>query len=134
MCLLHFQEGPWCLQPGYNVRQDILNVMTTNKNSFYYTMDSQLGVVQKVPYYNCTDLFIGQVLNVYGRSIILVSCDEFTKSFYTNVYQLGEGNTNNRLKSNLENNSIENIQLYPVHFHWNYEHFNYSVNVCKKNS
>ncbi|XP_001949545.2 EF-hand domain-containing family member C2-like [Acyrthosiphon pisum] len=88
------KEGPWCLQPGYNVRQDILNVMTTNKNSFYYTMDSQLGIVQKVPYYNRTDLFIGQVLNVYGRSVILVSCDEFTKSFYKNVYQLGEENLN----------------------------------------
>ncbi|CAI6358946.1 unnamed protein product [Macrosiphum euphorbiae] len=88
------KEGPWLLQPGYNVRQDILNVMTTNKNSFYYTMDSKLGIVQKVPYYNCTDLFIGQVLNVYGRSIVLVSCDEFTKSFYSNVYQLGEENLN----------------------------------------
>lgn len=86
----HFQEGPWCLQPGYNVKQDILNVMSTNKNSFYYTMDTQIGDEQKVSYYHCTDLFIGQVLNVYGRSVVLFSCDECTKSFYRNVYRLGE--------------------------------------------
>jgi len=80
-------------------------------------MDSQLGIVQQVPYYNCTDLFIGQVLNVYGRSVILVSCDEFTKSFYTNVYQSSEGNTNNRLKLNSENNNIilSTVHLYPLH-------------------
>ncbi|CAH1732020.1 unnamed protein product [Aphis gossypii] len=81
-------EGPWCLQPGYNVKQDILNVMSTNKNSFYYTMDSQIGDEQKVSYYHCTDLFIGQVLNVYGRSVVLFWCDECTKSFYRNVYRL----------------------------------------------
>uniref|UniRef100_A0A2S2P737 EF-hand domain-containing family member C2 n=1 Tax=Schizaphis graminum TaxID=13262 RepID=A0A2S2P737_SCHGA len=81
-------EGPWCLQPGHNVKQDILNVMSTNENSFYYTMDSQLRDEQKMSYYHCTDLFIGQVLNVYGRSVVLFSCDQCTKNFYKNVYKL----------------------------------------------
>lgn len=74
--------------------------MSTNKNLFYYTMDSRIGDEQKVSYYHCTDLFIGQVLNVYGRSIVLFTCDECTKGFYKNVYQLGE------CKSNLQNNNL----------------------------
>jgi len=55
-------------------------------------MDSQLGDEQKMTYYHCSDLFIGQVLNVFGRLIILFTCDEFTKDFYKCVYHLGECN------------------------------------------
>lgn len=55
-------------------------------------MDSRILDNPKVTYYQCTDLFIGAVLNIYSRTIILVRCDRLTEDFYRNVYGLSECN------------------------------------------
>jgi len=39
-------------------------------------------------YYNHADLRIGGFLNIYGRQVLLTSCDEYTKTFYKSVHHL----------------------------------------------
>jgi hypothetical protein len=39
-------------------------------------------------YYMDNDLAIGAVLNIYGRPFILTDCDEFTKQYYKEKYQV----------------------------------------------
>lgn len=54
-------------------------------------MDSRLLSDKDIlPYYHCTDLYIGATLNVYNRFVTLVKCDEFTKQFYAYEYGLGK--------------------------------------------
>jgi len=89
---LNSQNGPWCIYPGFNNTQEILNVLPDKFNSYYYKMDSRILDNPKVTYYQCTDLFIGAVLNIYSRTIILVRCDRLTEDFYRNVYGLSECN------------------------------------------
>jgi hypothetical protein len=37
-------------------------------------------------YYTDQDLVIGQLLNIYGRKILLTDCDEFTKNYFRTKY------------------------------------------------
>lgn len=37
-------------------------------------------------FYTDQDLAIGQYVNVYGRKVLLVDCDEFTKNYYRTKY------------------------------------------------
>lgn len=53
-------------------------------------MDSLALDGEAEPYYKCTDLYIGAVLNVFNRHIVLAQCDEFTQEFYRNVYGMSE--------------------------------------------
>jgi len=86
----HLQNGPWCVSPGFNAKQEILNVIPDGLNSYYYKMDNRVLDNREVTYYRCTDLFIGATLNVYSRRIVLVKCDRLTEDFYRTVYGLGE--------------------------------------------
>lgn len=39
-------------------------------------------------YYTHNELRIGAYINIYGRQVLLTSCDKFTKNFYINIYGL----------------------------------------------
>merc|ERR1712113_1104248 len=41
-------------------------------------------------YYNHSDLRIGGYLNVYGRQVLLISCDKYTQDFYKKIHNLKE--------------------------------------------
>lgn len=68
----------------------ITNAATSN---YYYKMDKRFLENRSIgeTYYQCTDLYIGAVLNVYGRKIVLYCvCDELTKNFYMREYGFSE--------------------------------------------
>ena len=37
-------------------------------------------------FYSDQDLAIGQYLNIFGRKLLLVDCDDFTKNYYRTKY------------------------------------------------
>lgn len=41
-------------------------------------------------FYRDSDLKIGEVINVWGRKILLCDCDEFTKDYYRTKYGIGK--------------------------------------------
>lgn len=55
-------------------------------------MDNRILGDKSLLYYHANDLYIGAVLNVYNRFIVLVKCDEFTKDYYKTVFGLREYN------------------------------------------
>lgn len=60
-------------------------------------------------FYKDNDLSIGAVLNVYGRPFILTTCDEFTKQYYKDRYQVGQFNHINTYIINCVNCSVVQI-------------------------
>lgn len=90
----NFQSEPWCIRPGQNAKQEILKVITNSVTSdYYYKMDKRPleNRSNGGTYYQCTDLYIGAILNVYGRKIILYcTCDELTKNFFMKEYGFSE--------------------------------------------
>jgi len=82
--------------PGDNTPVTMLNVFgsmygTKNKKAHY--MVDNLGMNGRdVEYYSDKDLLIGATINIYGRAIILTDCDEFTKQYYKEKYEVGKQN------------------------------------------
>lgn len=68
--------------PGEQTPQSLLNVLGTNMRNVRYVMDPLDVGRKEIAYYKDRDLQIGTVLNVYGRSVVLVDCDEFTRNYY----------------------------------------------------
>jgi hypothetical protein len=54
------------------------------------TSIGQNGHNPKVQFYNEKDLKIGGTINVYGRELRLLACDEFTKKFYMSNFGMTE--------------------------------------------
>jgi len=52
-------------------------------------------------YYRDNDLAIGAVLNIYGRPFIITNCDEFTRQYYREKYQVGKHLAMSLLKENI---------------------------------
>ncbi len=45
-------------------------------------------------FYKDSDLTLGAVLNVWGRKILLVDCDDFTKEYYNTKFGIGKSPKN----------------------------------------
>ena len=41
-------------------------------------------------FYKDSDLTLGAVLNVWGRKMLIVDCDNFTKEYYRTKYGIGK--------------------------------------------
>ena len=41
-------------------------------------------------YYRDSDLTVGGVVNLWGRSLLLCDCDKFTKEYYRSKYGVGK--------------------------------------------
>lgn len=76
--------------PGANSNITLLNVLGANTQGGRFLPDSLDCGQEKVEYYTDKDLTIGGVINCYGRKIVLVDCDPFTKEYYRTKYGIDE--------------------------------------------
>lgn len=76
--------------PGFDCPETILNVLGNSLDTRRYILDSLDCGRENVAYYCEKDLTIGAIVNVYGRQVILVDCDQFTKEFYAKKYGINE--------------------------------------------
>ncbi|XP_050432576.1 EF-hand domain-containing family member C2-like [Adelges cooleyi] len=69
--------------PGSCEPYDLLNVLGANPLNRWFAFDplSNLRGANNT-HYKSNDLYIGAEINVYGRTIVLNYCDEFTRQFY----------------------------------------------------
>lgn len=76
--------------PGEKTDKTVLNVLGTGLADGRYVDDClQTGAKVEV-FYTDKDLQIGSHINVYGRDIILVDCDPFTKQYFNRKYGIEE--------------------------------------------
>jgi len=75
------RQGHRLHQPGVETDRTVLNVCSSR-----HLLDSLKTGAFHEDYYTDADLQIGNVINVWGRPLKLVSCDEFTKSYYNSKY------------------------------------------------
>ncbi|CAG9863142.1 unnamed protein product [Phyllotreta striolata] len=76
--------------PGFDCPETILNVLGNSLGTKRYILDSLDCGRENVAYYCETDLSIGAIMNVYGRQVLLVDCDQFTKEYYAKKYGISE--------------------------------------------
>ncbi|XP_062861743.1 EF-hand domain-containing family member C2 [Trichomycterus rosablanca] len=73
-------------QPGEITDRTVLNVFGPTGQGGRYILDSlKTGAVHEEFYKDC-DLTIGGVINVWGRSVMICDCDNFTKEYYRSKY------------------------------------------------
>ncbi|XP_030369999.1 EF-hand domain-containing family member C2 [Scaptodrosophila lebanonensis] len=75
--------------PGQQTSITLLNVLGSNMRDVRYITDP-LNAGQNQTFYTDEDLRIGAVLNVFGRSVVLTSCDHFTQQYYKEKYGIQE--------------------------------------------
>lgn len=76
--------------PGEKTNKTVLNVLGTGLADGRYVDDAlQTGAKDEV-FYTDKDLQIGTHLNVFGRDIIIVDCDPFTKTYFNKKYGIEE--------------------------------------------
>jgi len=70
--------------PGFSEQNDLLNVLAINSMNQWFAFDP-LGNLSDVQasYYHWSNLYVGAEIDVYSRKIVLSSCDEFTKQYYS---------------------------------------------------
>lgn len=73
----HFENLP---QPGESANFTVLNVL-----SHRFLLDP-LNEKQTMTFYAEKDLSIGSTINCYGRDIVIIDCDDFTKEYYGKKY------------------------------------------------
>lgn len=69
--------------PGVITSRTVLNVTLEN-----HILDSLKTGAVKQDFYTDADLQIDNVINVWGRAVKLVDCDEFTKDYYRTKYDV----------------------------------------------
>lgn len=74
--------------PGANSTSTVLNVLGTGLQGGRYVKDPLSCGVEVTEYYCEKDLFIGSVINCYGRKLVLSDCDPFTREYYRSKYGL----------------------------------------------
>ena len=67
----------------------VLNVMGDNFNSGRFIPDA-VDSRERTDYYSYMDLGVGREINVFGRKLMLTSCDDFTKKFYRDNFGVEE--------------------------------------------
>eukprot|EP00075_Anas_platyrhynchos_P015529 XP_027304782.1 EF-hand domain-containing family member C2 isoform X1 [Anas platyrhynchos] len=74
-------------QPGTITARTVLNVFgNLVGNRGRYILDNRKTGAVHQEFYRDSDLKIGEVINVWGRKILLCDCDEFTKDYYRTKY------------------------------------------------
>lgn len=68
--------------PGQQTAVTLLNVLGTNMRDVRYVTDPLNTGQKQIAYYTDEDLKIGAVLKVFGRHVVLTSCDQFTQHYY----------------------------------------------------
>merc|ERR1719423_562392 len=77
------RQGHRLHQPGVETDRTVLNVCNSR-----HLLDSFKTGAFIEDYYTDADLQIGNVINVWGRPLKLVACDEFTQQFYKEKYDV----------------------------------------------
>uniref|UniRef100_A0A3B1KBS9 EF-hand domain-containing family member C2 n=1 Tax=Astyanax mexicanus TaxID=7994 RepID=A0A3B1KBS9_ASTMX len=73
-------------QPGEVTGRTVLNVIGPVGQGSRYILDRlNTGAVEE-EFYKDSDLTIGGVINVWGRSVLICDCDNFTKEYYRSKY------------------------------------------------
>ncbi|XP_064535803.1 EF-hand domain-containing family member C2 isoform X1 [Drosophila montana] len=72
--------------PGQQTSVTLLNVLGTNMRDVRYVTDPLNTGQTQIAYYTDEDLKIGTVLKVFGRHVMLTSCDQFTQHYYREKY------------------------------------------------
>lgn len=75
---------------GSAERNTLLNVLGGGLEPVRYINDALDCGREHVDFYTERDLTIGGVLNVYGRKVVLVNCDSYTKEYYGAKYGIGK--------------------------------------------
>ncbi|XP_037916196.1 EF-hand domain-containing family member C2-like [Hermetia illucens] len=73
-------------QPGGDAQPTILNVLGGGLRGGRFMIDGLDMNNRKENCYRDNDLVIGAHINVYGRDVVLVDCDAFTKNYYRKKY------------------------------------------------
>jgi hypothetical protein len=73
-------------KPGDKPTKTVLNVIGNSFDGGRYIYDNLKTGAINVNYYTDKDLMIGNMVNVFGRQLILTNCDDFTKQFYRTKY------------------------------------------------
>ena len=68
-------------KPGDKPTRTVLNVIGNFFDGGRYILDNLKTGSLTVNYYKDSDLMIGRTVNVFGRKMLLVDCDEFTREF-----------------------------------------------------
>ncbi|KAL4656835.1 EF-hand domain-containing family member C2 [Arapaima gigas] len=75
-------------QPGEMTDRTVLNVFGPSGHGGRYILDClKMGAVEE-EFYTDSDLKLGELINVWGRKVLLCDCDNFTKQFYRTKYGL----------------------------------------------
>ncbi|XP_071949365.1 EF-hand domain-containing family member C2-like [Antedon mediterranea] len=73
-------------QPGETTGRTVLNVFGPMGHKGRYILDSlKTGAVHS-EYYHDSNLCIGTQINLWGRTLTLTDCDDFTKQYYSTKY------------------------------------------------
>ncbi|XP_053404745.1 EF-hand domain-containing family member C2-like [Mercenaria mercenaria] len=75
-------------QPGKVTDRTVLNVFGPTGHGGRYILDSLKTGASPTEFYCDSDLTLGAVINVWGRKMLLVDCDEFTKEYFRTKYGL----------------------------------------------
>jgi Ca2+-binding EF-hand superfamily protein len=95
------RQGHRLHQPGVETDRTVLNVCSSR-----HLLDSLKTGAFHEDYYTDADLQIGNVINVWGRPLKLVSCDDFTKFHYDSKFGLKKFDY-------LENKAAPKAKSYP---------------------
>ncbi|CAF0744089.1 unnamed protein product [Rotaria sp. Silwood1] len=85
--------------PGENAPRTVLNVFGQLNKQRWILDNLKTGAIDQ-KYYTDQDLSIGQLINVYGRKVLLTDCDEFTKNYYRTKYGVQDFTPINYKKDN----------------------------------
>lgn len=85
----------------------VLNVLGGGLKGGRYIVDTLNIGSKRVDYYSDRDLTIGATINIYGREVHLLDCDEFTKRYYRKIYGIEDFP---RLLRPYDTNRCENVK------------------------
>ncbi|KAF7284998.1 EF-hand domain-containing family member C2-like [Rhynchophorus ferrugineus] len=75
---------------GSNSNYTVLNVLGSALSNRRYIVDPLDCGRENIEYYEEKDLTIGAIVNCYGRKLVLIDCDSFTKDYYATKYGISE--------------------------------------------
>ncbi|XP_034550046.1 EF-hand domain-containing family member C2 [Notolabrus celidotus] len=73
-------------QPGGVADRTVLNVFSSTSQGSRFILDSlKTGSIQE-EFYKDSDLIVGKEVNVWGRTVLITDCDNFTKEYYRSKF------------------------------------------------
>ncbi|XP_053295200.1 EF-hand domain-containing family member C2 [Pleuronectes platessa] len=81
------KHGPAHMKlPGHVTDRTMLNVIDSKIRGQRFMLDSTRAGAYREEFYKDIDLTVGGEVNVFGRSFLLIDCDDFTKCYYRSKY------------------------------------------------